>query len=327
MNSSLIRSDASVRRSPDLNEASAPTILVLLAAHNGAEWICAQIESILAQEHVVTFIVINDDGSTDGTQDVLQNACAANPRIKILPTSPAFGSAGQNFLFLIRSVPIEIFDYVAFADQDDLWFPNKLADAIALLRANSAVATSSATIASWPNGVTKLIPLDRPATRTDYFFEGAGQGCTFLLSRDFYTKIREFFLANRELTEKIHFHDWAIYALARSWDLCWIFNPEPSMIYRQHASNDTGARRSAHGIRRRLSLVRDGWYAKQVSAIVSICYKAAPERWLIKEFHKILNARRSLHRNIRLFLFCFRGGRRRHTDNVVLMVACLLGWL
>jgi rhamnosyltransferase len=327
MNSSRSLTDTSVRRSPGINEVSAPTILVLLAAHNGAEWICDQIQSILAQENVVTFIVINDDGSTDETRNVLQKAFAANPRVNLFPTSPAFGSAGQNFLFLIRSVSIARFDYVAFSDQDDIWFPNKLADAIALLRSNSAVATSSATLARWPNGVTKLIPLDRPATRADYLFEGAGQGCTFLLSRAFYAKIREFFSTNRELTEQIHFHDWTIYALARSWDLCWIFNPEPSMIYRQHASNDTGARRSSHGIRRRLSLVRDGWYAKQVSSIVSICYKAAPEKRLIEEFYKILNAPRSLHRNIRLFLFCLRGGRRRHTDNVVLLVACLVGWL
>ena len=308
-------------------QASSPAVLVLLAAYNGAKWIQEQIESILSQNHVAASIVISDDNSTDETRTLLEHSFGDNPRITILPPSKPSGSASQNFFSLIRRIPIGNFDYVALSDQDDVWFPNKLVDAITAIENSSAVAYSSATIARWPDGSTHLITLDRPQTCSDYLFEGAGQGCTFLLSRNFYADIHEFLSKHTPLTASLHFHDWTIYALARSWGLTWQLDPTPSMTYRQHASNDTGARTSIRGILNRFASIRNGWYFTQLSLIASICHKAAPNNYTVTRLHQLLNAPRTISRTFSLIRFCLNGGRRRRTDNLILIFACTFGWI
>jgi rhamnosyltransferase len=318
---------ASVCKSQNPSESAIARVLVLLAAYNGSEWICAQIKSILSQAQVITSILINDDGSSDETRLLIESTFANDSRVKILSPSQPSGSAGQNFFFLIRSTTASDFDYVAFSDQDDIWFPNKLADSIDLLKRHHAVAGSSATLALWPDGSKRIISLSRPQTQNDYLFEGAGQGCTFLLTSSFYNRVQEFVIAHRGLTDRVHFHDWTIYALARSWGQLWIFDPRPSMLYRQHASNDTGARASIRGIISRLSSIRNGWYSRQLSLIAAICDAAAPDNLHVKRLCRLLNAPPSLFRKLSLFSFCRAGGRRRRTDNLVLLVACLLGWI
>jgi rhamnosyltransferase len=314
-------------RSPGATSKRLRTVVVLLAAYNGVDWIYEQIYSILSQNHVVTSIVINDDGSTDGTLDLLQRSFGKNGRVKLLPRSTPTRSAAQNFLFLIKNAPICEFDYVALSDQDDLWFPNKLIDAINKLEQSEADAYSSATIARWPDGSTRLISLSRPQTRSDYLFEGAGQGCTFVLTRNFFFKVREFLLKNNYYTKNLHFHDWTIYAIARSWNLKWIFDPKPSLLYRQHASNDTGARMSLQGVLKRLKLIRNGWYSNQLLLINSICHVAAPDNSYVTDFLKLLESPRTLRRTFTLFFFCVANGRRRYMDNFVLLLACIFGWI
>src|SRR5262249_29950555 len=113
-------------------------------------------------------------------------------------------------------------------------------------------------------------------TSCDFLFEGAGQGCTFVLTAALYEKVRSFLAANQPLTRSLHFHDWLIYALARSWGQPWYFDARPSMRYRQHAGNDTGARGTLDGIVRRLARIRDGWYRTQLRTIATACAAAAP---------------------------------------------------
>lgn len=304
-----------------------PRVLVLLAAYNGEKWICAQIDSILSQANVFTSIIINDDGSSDKTRNLVKNAFENNSRVTILPPSKASGSAAQNFFFLIRSTPATNFDYIALSDQDDIWLSNKLTNAVALLEKNNASAGSSATLAFWPNDSKRMVSLNRPQTQLDYLFEGAGQGCTFLLTSSFYNKVREFISAHVTLTERVHFHDWTIYALARSWGLRWIFDPRPSLLYRQHASNDTGARTSIRGLKGRFVSIKSGWYANQLSLIASICYQAAPENLYVKKLNQLLHARPSFSRRLSLAFLCVSGGRRRRIDNFVLIIAILIGWI
>ena len=97
-------------------------------------------------------------------------------------------------------------------------------------------------------------------TASDFLFEGAGQGCTFVLTADLYERVRRFLLTGGEVTHGIHYHDWLVYALARSWGLHWCFDAQPSLRFRQHAGNDTGARGTLQGVARRLSRIRHGWY-------------------------------------------------------------------
>jgi rhamnosyltransferase len=329
----MLSSQALFQRAPDSAgtaasrvEPARPRVLVLLATYNGSRWIREQVESILGQQGVNIEIVARDDASTDDTHRELARL-AADERVRILTASAPSGSAARNFLTLIRENPASAFDLVAFADQDDLWNPNKLRRACQMLASSGAVGYSSATVATWEDGRQRLLKLSGAPTASDFLFEGAGQGCTFVLSADFYERIRGFLLAHGELTDGIHYHDWLVYALARSWGLPWCFDAWPSMQYRQHARNDTGARGTFQGIARRLARIRDGWYRGQLRVIAEICRTAAPANPVVLTWYRSFAAEDSLRKRLGVARFCLGGGRRRTLDKMVAVMAALRGWI
>jgi rhamnosyltransferase len=303
-----------------------PKVLVLLATFNGARWIADQLDSILRQADVDVSVLINDDGSTDDTRTQIARF-AATGRVGLTSTTAPTGSASQNFFALIRGNTAEGFDFVAFADQDDLWNEDKLVRACRALAARPSGGYSSAVTAVWPDGRTRILRQVDTPTPSDFLFEGAGQGCTFVLSADFYARIRGFLLTHTELTRGLHYHDWTLYALSRVWDLPWTFDPAATMRYRQHGGNDTGARLSLSGVARRLSLMRAGWYRQQLQGIADLCFTAAPSCTVVARWRSMLSAPQGWGRRLRMARFCLQGGRRRVLDRMILVYAALAGWL
>ena len=303
-----------------------PRVLVLLAAFNGSRWIREQLESLLAQEGVDLRIVVRDDSSTDDTRWELARF-AHDSRIKVV-TAPAWGgSAANNFLALIAENAAGTCNFVAFSDQDDVWDRDKLARACRMLAASPSAGYSSATIAAWANGRERLVKTSGAPTSSDYLFEGAGQGCTFVLTAEFYERVRRFLATHQGLTAQLHYHDWLVYALARSWGLEWCFDPEPSMRYRQHTDNDTGAKGTLAGIARRLSLIRHGWYRNQLRAIAGLCQAAAPANPTVLAWLQHFSRPQDWRRRFQIVRFFLCGGRRRTRDNLVAVFAALCGWI
>jgi rhamnosyltransferase len=303
-----------------------PKVLTLLASYNGARWIRQQLESIFAQEGVDVWVTVRDDGSSDETLQELAR-CKDLGRLRVSPSRERTGSAASNFLELVRENSGADFAFVAFADQDDVWHPDKLQRACRRLTETGGSGYSSATLAAWPHGKTVLLSQAGALTRGDFLFEGAGQGCTFVLRADFYARVRRFVLENAHLVPCIHYHDWMLYALARSWGCSWTFDPWPSVTYRQHASNDTGARGSWTAVRRRLGLIRSGWYRAQLEAIATVCAAAAPGNPLVLEWNSLLADKTGLGRRWRIARFCLSTGRRRRLDNAALVLAAVTGWI
>ena len=305
---------------------SRPKILVLLAAHNGAPWIGEQLRSILTQRDVDIRVVIRDDASTDETRDRVA-PFLHDATVSLTSAATPSGSAAQNFFALMRDNPSAGFDFVALADQDDEWRPDKLARACGRLRQDAGAGYSSATLAVWENGRSAVLSQKSRATVSDFLFGGIGQGCTFVLTAEFYSRTRNFLTLNTALTRDIHYHDWALYALARAWNLHWTFDPTPSVLYRQHHRNDTGAKNSVAGVWKRIRLIRDGWYVKQLQAIARLCSAANPSQPVVSAWRSILTAPRTWSRRLRVAGFCLRGGRRGAADNCVILLAALAGWL
>jgi rhamnosyltransferase len=303
-----------------------PGVLVLLAAYNGAKWIREQVESILAQRDVDVELVISDDGSTDGTRSLLEGL-ALDARVTLNSSPTPSGSAAQNFLWLIRNTAAGQCGFIAFADQDDVWDLGKLARACAALNAGEAGGYSCAVTARWGSGREVTLSQADRATESDFLFEGAGQGCTYVLTAAFFQRLRAFFLQNPSLTQNLHFHDWAIYALSRTWRIPWAFDPASMVKYRQHGENDTGARVSVAGIGRRLRLIRAGWYGQQIAGIAQMCRAASPADPVIEQFRGLLAEPAGLARRFRLARFCLRGGRRRRSDRTALLIAVVCGWI
>ncbi len=305
---------------------SNPRVLVLLAAHNGARWIREQLDSILQQTGVRAEVLVSEDGSTDATREQLSTIAESNRVRLISPESPT-GSAAQNFFYLIRSTAADGFDFVAFSDQDDVWHTDKLGRACRALVKNRADGYSSAVTAVWRDSGTRVLSQVVAPTGADFQFEGAGQGCTFVLCVEFFNRVRSFFTEHPELTRELHYHDWSVYALARAWNLPWIFDPHPTMEYRQHGENDTGARNNLAGMMKRLSLIRIGWYRKQLVGIADLCLTAVPSSPLVSVWRSLLSRPPSFQRRIQMAFFCIRYGRRRITDRAVLVLAALAGWM
>lgn len=98
-------------------------IAILMATYNGEKYLSQQIESILRQTYTDWHLFVHDDGSCDNTADILNHYVASAPgKITILNYTPQ-GGACNNFMSMMRHVEA---DYYMFADQDDVWIPEKI---------------------------------------------------------------------------------------------------------------------------------------------------------------------------------------------------------
>lgn len=99
-------------------------ISVAMCTFNGAAFVEAQLESILAQSRCPGEIIICDDGSTDGTIDVAKKIAHKCPdRIRIVRNEQRLGYC-RNFESAIR---LTTGDIIFLSDQDDVWLPDKVA--------------------------------------------------------------------------------------------------------------------------------------------------------------------------------------------------------
>ena len=160
-----------------------PRVLVLLAAFNGMEYLPAQMASILGQQAVAVQVVLSIDRSSDGTEAWVAQLAQQDARVSVLPGGQVFGGAAPNFFRLLSDVDMAGYDYVALADQDDLWHPDKLGRAYQQLQHTGAAGYSGNVIAFWPGGQERLIDKSQPQQPWDFLFEGPGPGCTFVLTQ------------------------------------------------------------------------------------------------------------------------------------------------
>jgi glycosyltransferase involved in cell wall biosynthesis len=105
-------------------------VTILLATYNGEEFINKQLESLASQQGVYLQVYANDDGSTDGTLEILEQ-WKQSGLIKSISSSNRVG-ATPAFLSLLRSCSAA--DYVAFCDQDDVWDSKKIVSLLPFAR-------------------------------------------------------------------------------------------------------------------------------------------------------------------------------------------------
>lgn len=99
-------------------------ISVCMATYNEAKYIREQLESILCQLSEDDEIIVSDDGSTDGTIDIIMSY--HDNRVKVLHH---ISSPGSSFVKATRNFENALLhahgDYI-LADQDDVWHKNKV---------------------------------------------------------------------------------------------------------------------------------------------------------------------------------------------------------
>lgn len=99
-------------------------IEVLLAAYNGERYVKEQIDSILNQTCQQFHLTAADDGSQDGTADILDDYEKRYPgKVRAARFDSPSRSAQGNFFRLLGQTEEE---YVMLSDQDDVWIPEKI---------------------------------------------------------------------------------------------------------------------------------------------------------------------------------------------------------
>ncbi|MBX3284361.1 MAG: glycosyltransferase family 2 protein [Acidimicrobiales bacterium] len=101
-----------------------------LCTYQGEAWLPELLESLAAQELLPDELVVQDDASTDGTVALLEAFAASAPFPVRLVVNPERVGSTPNFERALARVEGR---YVALADQDDIWYPHKLARLVGML--------------------------------------------------------------------------------------------------------------------------------------------------------------------------------------------------
>lgn len=304
---------------------AAPLVVVLMATHQGEAFLAEQVRSILAQQGVRVRLVVSDDSSTDATPQLLADF-AADPRVTLLPTG-SFGTPQGNFLRLMREADLTDAVAVALADQDDIWHADKLARQLALLERLDVDAVSSNVVAFWEreDGTrrTELIDKAQPQVALDFLLESAGPGCTFVIDHEAFLSIRA---ALQHLPDDgIVPHDWLAYAIVRATGGRWHIDAEPTLDYRQHESNATGANSGISQAATRFRRLASGEYRSQCGAVARLSAAVADDAQRAR-LERIAPLFEGTDLGSRLALRRLSGELRRETtERRLLRTALLLG--
>lgn len=96
-------------------------ISVVVATYNGISYLREQLDSILTNLSDEDEVVVSDDGSTDGTVELVREYMTRDARIRVL-SGPGQG-VKQNFAYGISQAQGA---YIFLSDQDDIWMPDKV---------------------------------------------------------------------------------------------------------------------------------------------------------------------------------------------------------
>ncbi len=306
-----------------------PEILIALCSYNGAAWLSGQLDSIAAQDHADWTLWISDDGSSDDTRTIIAAFQARHPARDIrLIEGPRQGGT-QNFLSLIchPDLPLGPHTHLALCDQDDIWLPEKLSRARALLQAQ-------------PDAARPLIyggqsrHIDESGQVIGYSRRPRGEvvlqnavvqnmvsGHSLVLNPAALALARA---AGRPAG--IGFQDWWLSFLVLACGGRAVIDPTEVLLYRQHGGNVIGAPQGIAAAAQRLRQLSQGryrdWIAANLTGLAPVAERLTPEARKIAK--SLPQTKRGL---ARLHAFRRLGIRRQSGLGTALLYAlCLLGW-
>ena len=222
---------------------------ILLATCNGALFLREQLDSILSQTDENWHLTISDDGSEDGTKEIIRKYTDLYPnKIQQQVSGRHFGNARDHFFYLADTCDAR---WMMFCDQDDTWAPEK----VERFRAASPVAethdgTEMPLLIFCDQTPTdqKLKPLAASLMRyqKQYFkefdyrsilFQNVVTGGAMAVNRSLVRLATE----HIQNPNGIIMHDWWLAAVAARFGKI-LYIDEPLGTYRQHDMNAVGAK-------------------------------------------------------------------------------------
>ncbi|MBA4252250.1 MAG: hypothetical protein C0442_11085 [Chlorobiaceae bacterium] len=98
-------------------------VAIVLSVYNGEKYIEDQLNSIINQTYKNWILYIRNDGSKDNSQEIIEHYQGIDNRIKLIDKNAVNIGYNKSQLTLLKHVSEQ---YIAFCDQDDVFFPDKL---------------------------------------------------------------------------------------------------------------------------------------------------------------------------------------------------------
>jgi glycosyltransferase involved in cell wall biosynthesis len=224
-----------------------PTVDILLATFNGARFLPELLESIEGQTHRDWRLIVRDDGSSDLSLSIIEAfAQRHSDRVQVLRDRHDRRGACANFAAVLEASDAP---YFMFCDQDDVWLPEKIAGLLGLMRqvekqqgAETPILLHSDLIvvddelrvrhpSFWR--YSRLLNPSAPRRPARLIFQNFVPGCASIGN----AALRQ---AALPIPTEARMHDWWVALVAAI--LGEIAEHEvPTILYRQHQSNDVGA--------------------------------------------------------------------------------------
>ena len=172
-------------------------------------------------------------------------------------------------------------------------------------------------LAFWPDGSERLLTKSHPQARSDYLMEAPGPGCTFVFTTTLLRHLQHYLTHQQDALERIEYHDWLVYAIARGHKLSWCIDEFAGVRYRQHESNQQGANIGAMAAFKRWKQLLGGHWFEQASEIARLL---AP----VDKDSKVLCSRlKTPPWGLLKLALCSHQYRRKNTDRAILSLASL----
>lgn len=208
-------------------------VAVLMSTYNGSKYLYEQVFSIMSQKDVEINLFIRDDGSTDGTLDILSSLSSRFENMHYF--------VGQNINVTLSYQELlkktDGFDYYAFADQDDVWEESKIISAILKLNVENSYKLYFSSLKIVDENLVNLGTHRISQFRSNLarlIFSGAA-GCTMVFNDNLRRK-----LINYVPDSKNFYHDeWAIKSCILLGGYI-VADIDSHILYRQHNNNTVG---------------------------------------------------------------------------------------
>lgn len=206
-----------------------PSVSIVMCTYNGAKYLSEQLDSILQQDYPLLEIIVQDDGSTDETWQILESYSQKEPLIKLYRNEGIHGINGNFF----SALKLASGDYIAISDQDDIWEKGKISKQVDSIGNNLMCGGFSKPFSSdgFPIKWDSRIP------------------CLHLLRLSFLSEIPGHVqLIRRELLEYLpmestcpYLYDWQLQFMASAAEQL-VFTDEVLVNFRRHANAATASK-------------------------------------------------------------------------------------
>jgi glycosyltransferase involved in cell wall biosynthesis len=301
---------------------SGPRVAILLCTYNGDKFIEEQLISFSKQTHKNLKVWVSDDNSTDKTLEILQRYQKDWGKDRLFITKGPQKGCVENFMNITCNENISA-DFYAYADQDDIWKSNKITRSIENLESFTETPALYGTRTELINAYGESIGLSPLFTKApslkNALLQSIAGGNTMVFNNKAMKLLRE----AGEL--KVVSHDWWAYILISGVGGVIIYDPIPSLLYRQHDANVIGENRSLKAKLQRAALIFNGRYRKwnniNIKAISKVQNLFSIDSWkTVEEFNEIRNS--SFFNRL---IMLWRSGIHRQSliDNIGLLVASI----